>query len=280
MANTLFVVDKPIGMSSNHFLGRIKHKYKQKKAGFSGTLDPFASGCLIVAFDQYTRLFQFLQKTPKTYRATLWLGATSESLDNENMIDIQYPVDKIDIENLEIFLKSLITKIEYYPPKYSAKKIDGNRAYNLARNGQEVSMKKSIMEVYDIRLLNYSHPFITIEVSVSEGAYIRSLAQIIFEKMQCNGTLSALRRLNEGKFFINNERKLDPINFLNLEQNHYIGSQEWVSFGKKIDIKYLSNHNDGIYLILFDTFFSIISIENQEVKYLLNNIQREIVAND
>lgn len=267
-------------MSSNHFLSRVKRKYKQKKAGFSGTLDPFASGCLIVAFDQYTKLFQFLQKTPKTYRATLWLGASSESLDNENMINISYPVDKIDIESLEEILKNLVGKIEYLPPKYSAKKIDGNRAYNLARNGQEVAMKKSTMEVYDIRLLHYSHPFITIEASVSEGAYIRSLAQIIFEKMNCVGTLSALRRLNEGKFFINNEQKLDPLDYLNLEQNQYSGSKEWIEFGKKIEIGYLSNHNDGIYFILFDSFFSIISIENQEVKYLLNNIQREIVKND
>ena len=83
--NKLFVVNKPLHISSNFYLRKIKRKYKTKKAGFSGTLDPFACGCLIVGFGQYTKLFQFLKKTPKTYRTTIWLGATSNSLDNENI---------------------------------------------------------------------------------------------------------------------------------------------------------------------------------------------------
>ena len=84
--NRLFVIKKPIFISSNFYLRKIKRKYNTKKAGFSGTLDPFATGCLIVAFGQYTKLFQFLKKTPKTYRTTIWLGATSTSLDIENIV--------------------------------------------------------------------------------------------------------------------------------------------------------------------------------------------------
>jgi len=82
MKNKLFVVNKPLHISSNFYLRKIKRKYKVKKAGFSGTLDPFACGCLIVAFGQYSKLFQFLKKTPKKYRATIWLEAISDSLDN------------------------------------------------------------------------------------------------------------------------------------------------------------------------------------------------------
>ena len=86
--NAIFVANKPSGMSSNHFLGRLKKKYGVKKAGFSGTLDPFASGCLIVAFGSYTKFFRFLDKSPKVYEATIWLGASSPSMDNENISEI------------------------------------------------------------------------------------------------------------------------------------------------------------------------------------------------
>ena len=92
--NRLFVVNKPLFISSNQYLGKIKKRYKNKKAGFSGTLDPFAKGCLIVAFGQYTKLFQFLKKTPKKYKATLFLGAYSETLDIEKISKVE------QIENL------------------------------------------------------------------------------------------------------------------------------------------------------------------------------------
>ena len=88
--NRLFVVNKPINQGSNYYLRSIKRKYKIKKAGFSGTLDPFACGCLIVAFGKYTQLFQFLAKTPKTYRTTIWMGASSDSDDNEIVYDLHY----------------------------------------------------------------------------------------------------------------------------------------------------------------------------------------------
>jgi tRNA pseudouridine55 synthase len=138
--NRIFVVNKPIFTSSNHYLSRIKRKYKQKKAGFSGTLDPFASGCLIVAFGQYTKLFQFLKKTPKSYRTTIWLGAQSDSLDIENITSIEQ-TSKLDIEKIKENLQDLIGSCTYLPPKYSAKRIDGKRAYDLARNNEEFALK-------------------------------------------------------------------------------------------------------------------------------------------
>jgi len=275
LKNRLFVVNKPIGTSSNFYLRKIKRKYKQKKAGFSGTLDPFASGCLIVAFDQYTKLFNYLNKTPKTYTATIWLGVHSDSLDNENITILDKNPKKLNIENIQNSIEELHGSIEYLPPKYSAKKIDGQRAYNLARNGVDVQMKKSIMQVYNIKLLNYSHPFISFEATVSEGAYIRSLAQILLEKLNSKGTLSSLKRLNEGKFIFDNEKALDPLQYLNLEQNIYTGDEQWIDLGKKIDINYLENKNDGEYLLVFEKFFSIIKIEEGVVTYSLNKIQRD-----
>lgn len=270
--NKLIVVNKPIFRSSNSYLNEIKRKYRNKKAGFSGTLDPFAKGCLIVAFGQYSKLFRYLEKTPKTYRAVVWLGTTSESLDIENIIDIK-DEKKLNENLIQKEVENLVGNHEYYPPKFSAKKIDGKRAYDLARAGQEVQMKKSTMQISSTRFISYKHPFITFESTVSEGSYIRSLAQILLERLNSIGTLSYLERLNEGKFFFQNEKDLNPLDFIDLPINMYKGSKEWLDTGKKISIDYLEKKEDGEYLIVFDDFFSIIQIENEDVKYLLNKVK-------
>lgn len=269
--NALVVVNKPMFISSNFYLNKVKREFKNKKAGFSGTLDPFAKGCLIVGFGQYTKLFQFLRKTPKTYRAVIWLGTTSESFDIENIISIE-DEKRVDEELLKKEIKSLIGTCEYYPPKFSAKKIDGKRAYDLARSGEEVEMKKIEMEIFDTKFISYNHPFITFESTVSEGSYIRSLAQILLEKINAKGTLSYLERLNEGEFFYDNKKELNPLDYLNIEEIEYYGSKEWVEQGKSIRKEFIQNRDDGKYYIKFDDFFSIIEKNDDEVKYLLNRI--------
>ena len=271
--NKLIVVNKPIFLSSNFYLTRIKKKYKNKKAGFSGTLDPFAKGCLIVAFGQYSKLFKYFSKTPKTYKAVIWLGVESDSLDIEQIIDIKL-TQKINEQDIKDNLNILKGDIEYIPPKFSAKKINGKRAYDMARNGEEVELNKSLMHVYDTKFISYRHPFITFDISVSEGSYIRSYAQILLGKLNQVGTLSYLERLNEGKFFFENEKDLDPLDYIDLPINKYFGTTEWLDTGKKISIEYLENKNDGQYLIILEKFFSIIEIIDGEVTYLLNMVMK------
>lgn len=270
--NKLLVVNKPMFVSSNGYLNRIKRKYKNKKAGFSGTLDPFAKGCLIVAFGQYSKLFKYLKKTPKTYKAVIWLGAQSHSLDIENVYEIN-DSKKVDIELLKSEINKLVGIHEYYPPKFSAKKINGKRAYELARDDKDFEMKKSSMQVFDTKFVLYNHPFITFEATVSEGSYIRSLAQILLEKLELKGTLSYLERINEGEFKYENEKDLNPLEYLDLEKNDYMGTLEWIMNGRKISIDYLSNKNDGKYYITFDKYFSIIEIIDGDVTYLLNKVE-------
>ena len=272
--NRLFVVNKPIFISSNFYLNRIKRKYKNKKAGFSGTLDPFAKGCLIVAFGQYSKLFRYLKKTPKKYKAVIWLGASSDSLDIENITIENISPKKIDIDFIKKTFNDLLGDIEYLPPKYSAKKIDGKRAYDLARAGVDFETKKIKSTIYDIKFLHYCHPFITVEIEVSEGSYIRSIAQIFLDKIGSIGTLSYLERLNEGKFIFDNEKALNPLEYLDLPINRYVGTKEWFELGKKLDINYFDNKNNGEYLIIFDTFFSVVKIEDQKVSYILNKVLR------
>lgn len=271
--NRLFVIDKPMFISSNFYLNRFKRAFKNKKAGFSGTLDPFATGCLIVAFGQYAKLFQYLKKTPKTYQAVIWLGVTSESYDIERILDINF-VDRFDENFLKNELKKLKGKIDYIPPKFSAKKINGMKAYELARQNEDFELKKSTMEVFDIKFLKYNHPFISFEVSVSEGSYIRSLAQIFLENISSIGTLSYLKRVSEGQFKFENHKELNPLEYLDLEKNIYIGTKEWLEFGKKIRIEYLEKKKSGKYIIELDDFFSIIEIVENEVKYILNKIPK------
>ena len=269
--NKLIVVKKPLFISSNSYLTKIKKKYKNKKAGFSGTLDPFAKGCLIVAFGQYSKLFKYLKKTPKTYKAVVWLGAISESFDIEKVISVDL-VEKIDVDNIKYQLNSLVGELEYITPKFSAKKIEGVRAYELARQGHDFELNKCKMNIYDTKFISYRHPFITIETTVSEGSYIRSFAQILLEKLGTIGTLSYLERINEGAFFYENEKELNPLDYIDLPINNYFGTIEWLNTGKKISIDYLEEKEDGKYLIITDKFFSIIEIEDGEVKYLLNKV--------
>jgi tRNA pseudouridine55 synthase len=271
--NRLFVAKKPPMCSSNRFLGQIKRRYGVKKAGFSGTLDPFASGCLIVAFGTYTKLFRFLDKAPKRYRATLWLGANSQTLDIEQVTHVETMLP-FHPDSLAFIFKNLVGKHTYIPPKFSAKKIAGKRAYALAREDKEVVLAPSSMEIYEATLVHYCHPYVTFEVSVSEGAYVRSIGEMIAQKLGFSGALSGLERLSEGVFAYENEKALDPLSRINLPRNVYLGEEGHVYAGKVLDKEAFENKETGRYVLVYDTFFSIIDITQDKVVYLLNRMER------
>jgi len=270
--NRIFVVQKPVFISSNGYLRKIKRKYKVKKAGFSGTLDPFAKGTLIVAFGQYTKLFRFLKKTRKTYQATLWLGAKSDSLDIENF-EGTVEVPKISENEILEVLNSLVGKITYIPPKYSAKSINGERAYKLAREGKEVNLQSVTSEIFSIKFLNYSHPFISFEIEVSEGGYIRSFGEIIAKQFGVTGVLSSLNRVSEGEFKFENEKDLNPLESLRVEENFYLADIENIFLGRKLKREDFQNQEIGEYLIKLEKMFSIIKITDEKVSYLLNRVE-------
>ena len=269
--NRLFVANKPIFMSSNRFLQQLKRKYDAKKAGFSGTLDPFATGTLIVAMGSYTKLLPYLNKSPKRYRATLWLGATSPSLDIENIEQIT-SVSTIDEECIAEAVTSLKGTLTYTPPHFSAKHIGGKRAYELAREGVVPQLKEITSTVYESRLIHINHPFITFELTVSEGAYIRSLAQIVAKRLNTQATLSALTRLQEGAFVYENEKPLDPLKCIDLPINAYLGNTKELTLGKKLRIQDFAIQDEGLYVIKGDRFFSIMEIKEGRVSYKLNKI--------
>lgn len=271
--NRLFVAYKPAGIGSNLFLSKLKRKYQVKKAGFSGTLDPFAKGVLVIGFGTHTKLFRFLNKAPKTYRATLWLGAKSDSLDTE-MIEEVNILEPFAQERILAAVKSLEGELEYEPPIFSAKKIDGQRAYDLARAGKKVELNKIRSTIYETKLLHYCHPFVTFEATVSEGAYIRSLGLMIAKKLGVQeGSLSALERLCEGQFVYEDEKALDIKNSLALKQNYYLGDPKNLEYGRVLALEDFKVQNAGTYFVDNGKNISIITITEGSVQYELGKIE-------
>jgi tRNA pseudouridine55 synthase len=271
--NRLFVAYKPAGVGSNFFLTKLKREYKTKKAGFSGTLDPFAKGVLLIGIGSYTKLFRFLNKAPKVYRATLWLGAKSDTLDTE-MIEHVEVLKEFDESSVLEAVKSLEGDLTYEPPIFSAKKINGQRAYDLARAGKEFTLNKIDSTIYETKLISYCHPFVTFEARVSEGTYIRSLGLMIAERLGVEfGSLSALERLSEGQFEYEGQKPLDIKKSLNIAQNFYHGESDNLKYGRVLALEDLEIKGDGCYWLDSGSFISIINIKNAEVNYELGRIE-------
>ncbi len=270
--NRLFVAYKPSWIGSNQYLNKIKRKYGTKKAGFSGTLDPFAKGVLLIGLGSHTKLFRFLNKTPKKYRATLWLGAKSDSLDTE-MIESVDILNEFSEDEVQKCVKALEGELEYEPPIFSAKRINGKRAYDLARAGKEFKLNKINSTIYEIKLIHYCHPFISFEATVSEGTYIRSLGRIIAHSLGVkDGSLSALERLNEGMFEYENEKALDIKKSLNIPQNYYNGDIDNLKYGRVLAIEDISIKDSGYYWFDNGDNISIINIQEEKVTYELGRI--------
>ena len=270
--NKIFVAFKPRGLSSNAFLNKLKKKYKNKKAGYSGTLDPFAKGVLIVAFGQYTKLFRFLKKTPKIYRATLWLGVHSLSFDEQNIQEIKI-LNPFKPSIVKQTIDEMLGIVSYTPPQFSAKKINGIRAYELAKRGIKTQLKPCKMQIFNCKILSYIHPFLNIQITVSEGAYIRSYCELFAKKLGIHATLSSLERIQEGEFIYKNEKSLNVLKYLDLKPNSIKNSKK-LDNGSKISIEELEFQNEGTYYIETEKYFSVIDIKENTVKYLLNKVEK------
>ena len=198
-------MDKPLGWTSFDVVKRIRGKLhhrlgiKKLKVGHAGTLDPLATGVLIVCTGKMTKQIDELQAHVKEYVAEITLGATTPSFDLETPIDATYPTEHITREQVEQVLRQqFVGSIKQVPPSYSACKVDGHRAYKMARKGKEVELKAKELVIDEIELLNYSMPRIEIRVVCSKGTYIRALARDIGQDLGSGAHLTALRRTRVG----------------------------------------------------------------------------------
>lgn len=218
------VIDKPLEWTSSDVVRKIKFAlrragYPKIKVGHAGTLDPLATGILLVCIGKATKMADALQAEEKEYVADLMLGATTPSFDLEHPIDRTYPFEHITREAVEEVLRSLTGERLQTPPVYSAKKIDGTRAYELARAGEEVAVRQALITIYELEIVEYDLPRVRIRVRCSKGTYIRSLAHEIGQALHSGAHLTSLRRTRSGGFTLEKSYELDEFleNLQNLE---------------------------------------------------------------
>lgn len=213
----ILAFDKPYRWTSFDVVSKVRRLIcnrigvKKLKVGHAGTLDPLATGVLIVCTGRATKEIEKLQAGIKEYVATIRLGATTPSFDLEKPIDKIYPTEHITQDLVEQVLKSFKGDIEQVPPKFSACKVDGKRAYEIARSGADVKLKPKRLVIDEIELITYNFPEITIRIVCSKGTYIRALARDIGRALESGAHLTSLRRTRVGDFKV--EDCLDPEKF-------------------------------------------------------------------
>lgn len=216
----IICIDKPYRMSSFGALAHVRYLIskrlgvKRVKTGHAGTLDPLATGVLILCTGKATKRIDELQRHTKEYTATLQLGATTPSYDMEHEVDNTYPTEHITRELILSTLPKFIGTIQQVPPAYSACKVDGKRAYELKRKGKEVELKPKTLQIDEIELTAFSPEDMTMQIRVvcGKGTYIRALARDIGEALGSGAYLTALRRTRVGDVRVEDCIKVDDLN--------------------------------------------------------------------
>jgi tRNA pseudouridine55 synthase len=213
----LVLVDKPLTWTSFDVVNKIRfavrHSYKVKKVkvGHAGTLDPLASGLLLVCIGPYTKTIDSLQSQSKVYTGTIQLGATTPTYDCESDPENRKPVPEISEQKLAEIIRCFSGDLMQTPPVYSAIKMDGAKAYQLARRGEEVEMKKRPISIFDLKIDLVYNNILKFEVHCSKGTYIRSLAHDIGQYIGCGAYLASLRREKIGDYSVDDALSLDDI---------------------------------------------------------------------
>lgn len=212
----VLAIDKPYGWTSADVVKKVKIAirklgHKTTKVGHAGTLDPLATGILLVCIGKATKQADTLQGKPKEYVAEVELGATTPSYDLEHEIDQRFAYEHITKDDVIATLNDFIGEQQQVPPIFSAKSVDGKRAYNYARQGIELKMKPSTITIYEIELISFELPKIAFRVKCSKGTYIRSLAHDIGKKLNSGGHLTALRRTQNGDLSLSDMVSLQEV---------------------------------------------------------------------
>ena len=206
----LLVIDKPAGITSRAAVDRAQRWFPRRtRIGHTGTLDPLATGVLVLCIGHATRLAEYVQRMPKTYRAGIILGARSDTDDADGTLTPVPGATAPSIDELKAALATFVGDIAQVPPAFSAAKLTGRRAYDLARRGKDVTLSPRTVSVYGIDILDYGFPRLEIEVRCGKGTYIRSLARDLGERLGCGGYIASLRRMRVGSFETANALTLD-----------------------------------------------------------------------
>ena len=196
----VLVVDKPVGLTSHEVVQIIRRGTNIRRAGHTGTLDPRASGVLIVLIGPAVRLSEYVSASDKRYQAIIRLGATTDTFDSDGRFTSKDQMVEITEDQFATALKSFVGEIIQTPPPYSAVKVHGRPAYDMAREGEEVELEPRKIQVYSLEMLEWAPPEVVIDVYCSSGTYVRSLANDLGTKLGCGAYLTGLRRTKSGRF--------------------------------------------------------------------------------
>ncbi len=222
----VFLIDKPLDWTSFDVVNKIRwnirksYNLKKIKVGHAGTLDPKATGLLLVCTGKLTKRIDEFQAQVKTYTGTIKLGVTTPTYDLESEENETFPTEHLTNEIIYEATKQFIGEIEQFPPMHSAIKVDGKRLYELAREGQEIERKARKITIHDFKITKIDLPFVDFEVNCSKGTYIRSLAYDFGKAVNSGGYLTALRRTKIGEFDVINSENLA------LEKSYFEGEEK------------------------------------------------------
>ncbi len=204
-------VDKPRGWTSHDVVDRVRSILSIKKVGHTGTLDPMATGVLVLCLGRLTRLSSFLTVQDKGYLARIWLGVSTNTLDSEGRVTARSDCVPGDPEEIRKAIEGFVGQNRQTPPMFSARKISGRRLYRWAREDKEIARPSQIVNIYSIQIAQFDPPFLDLDVSCSKGTYIRVLAEDIGRELRCGGHLSGLRRTGVGSIGLDQCIAMDKI---------------------------------------------------------------------
>lgn len=205
----VLLIDKPLTWTSFDVVNKIRYARKYKKIGHAGTLDPLATGLLILCTGKMTKQIESYQAQEKEYTGTFTLGKTTPSFDAETEVDAEYPLSHIQIADIERVTKELTGIIQQIPPVFSAIKVNGKRAYKSARQGQEVELKAREVTIHVFEIDHSRFPEIDFRIVCTKGTYVRSIARDFGQMLGAGAYLSALRRTRIGEFKIEAAKTLE-----------------------------------------------------------------------
>ena len=274
MLDGILIIDKPAGITSHDVVAKVRRALKTKRVGHTGTLDPLATGVLVVCVEKATKLVNYLTCDEKTYEVEMKFGTKTDTGDITGKIIDEDTNYDIDMNKIKRTLDKFIGKQEQIPPMYSAIKVNGKKLYELARDGIEIEREARKIEIFEIKNIEWKDETLKYTVHCSKGTYIRSLCEDIAGELGTIGTMTNLRRIQSGEFQVKDAIKIEDIS-----EEKIISIEKL--FDKEIDVKNnlkeLLNgmkiqciRPDGLYKLYADKFIGIGKIEK-------NYLKREII---
>ena len=212
MKEGILVVNKPMGLTSHDVVKEIRRKFRMQQVGHAGTLDPLATGVLVILLGKSTKLFNKFVDLDKAYRATLILGTSTDSADIQGKVLEKRPYEHITREQAEIVFRRFAGEIEQVPPMVSAVKVKGKKLYQLARKGIAIERQARLIKIHRLQLESFAPPEVKFYLECSKGTYVRQLAEDIGKELGCGACITQIERTKVGSFSIDDAVTLEEIN--------------------------------------------------------------------